>query len=249
MPLPGSLSAAPPIRTNECASRHEFRSKAGSQRKLCHEVAASGPGFGCHKLPAPSAGDIFLDLEGDPFVGEGGLEYCLAMSLQKDTARRDYIAEWAFSRADEKQAFEHFVDFVIDALGSDFPTCISIITRPTSPARSSASWAATRPAKRDRSDAAGIVCSSISTASSRHGIRASVESYSIKKLEPLYGLRASDSPARGEQRACPATGYLELGDLRGHHRPNQESPSKRTTATIASRRRACALGLSNSAPR
>jgi hypothetical protein len=32
-------------------------------------------GFGLTRLPDPSDGDVFLDLEGDPFVGEHGLEY------------------------------------------------------------------------------------------------------------------------------------------------------------------------------
>ena len=32
-------------------------------------------GFGLTRLPEPSDGDVFLDFEGDPFVGEHGLEY------------------------------------------------------------------------------------------------------------------------------------------------------------------------------
>jgi hypothetical protein len=39
-------------------------------------------GFGLTRLPEPSPGDIFLDLEGDPFVGEHGLEY-LGVPVQR----------------------------------------------------------------------------------------------------------------------------------------------------------------------
>ena len=46
--------------------------KAG-ERKF--EVLPVENGFGLTRLPEPSDGDVFLDLEGDPFAGEGGFEY------------------------------------------------------------------------------------------------------------------------------------------------------------------------------
>jgi predicted RecB family nuclease len=42
--------------------------------KVVFETLPPAPGVGLAKLPAPSPGDLFFDLEGDPFVGEGGLE-------------------------------------------------------------------------------------------------------------------------------------------------------------------------------
>ena len=36
---------------------------------------------GLPAFPTPSPGDIFFDLEGDPFVGEGGLEYLFGYAL------------------------------------------------------------------------------------------------------------------------------------------------------------------------
>jgi predicted RecB family nuclease len=42
-----------------------------------YELLKPQPGFGLSKLPEPSPGDIFLDFEGNPFVGERGLEYLL----------------------------------------------------------------------------------------------------------------------------------------------------------------------------
>jgi uncharacterized protein len=39
------------------------------------ELLAVETGFGFTRLPEPSDGDVFLDLEGDSFVGEHGLEY------------------------------------------------------------------------------------------------------------------------------------------------------------------------------
>ena len=44
--------------------------KAGN---LIYELLPVEPGFGLARLPEPSPGDVFFDLEGDPFVGERGL--------------------------------------------------------------------------------------------------------------------------------------------------------------------------------
>lgn len=45
------------------------------QRKPIHELLPPNAERGLARLPEPSAGDIFFDLEGDPFVASGGREY------------------------------------------------------------------------------------------------------------------------------------------------------------------------------
>jgi predicted RecB family nuclease len=66
------------------------------------------PARGFALLPPPSAGDLFFDIEGDPFwEAQGGLEYLWGVS-----DATEYRAFWAHDRAQEKQAFEDFVDFV-----------------------------------------------------------------------------------------------------------------------------------------
>ena len=40
-----------------------------------HELLPIIPGHGLTRLPMPTVGDIFLDIEGDPFVQGGGREY------------------------------------------------------------------------------------------------------------------------------------------------------------------------------
>ena len=49
--------------------------EARTEGRLKFESLRSETDEGLFRLPAPSTGDIFFDLEGDPFVGEGGLEY------------------------------------------------------------------------------------------------------------------------------------------------------------------------------
>jgi predicted RecB family nuclease len=69
------------------------------------------PGRGLHRLPPPSDGDVFFDLESDPFL-EGGLEYLFGM-VTVDRGEPAFEIFWGTDRAMEKQAFERFVDFVV----------------------------------------------------------------------------------------------------------------------------------------
>ena len=47
----------------------------------------------------PSQGDIFLDFEGDPFVGDGGLEYLFGYSFRGADGQERYVADWAISES------------------------------------------------------------------------------------------------------------------------------------------------------
>ena len=78
-----------------------------------YEVLALVPGFGLACMPEPCPGDIFLDLEGDPFVGEGGLEYLFGYVTLGENDALNYTGQWALSREDERRIFEGFIDFVI----------------------------------------------------------------------------------------------------------------------------------------
>lgn len=69
-------------------------------------------GTGLAALPAPSPGDIFFDLEGDPFAGAGGMEFLFGYAHFDAAGQLVYTADWALNRTDEKAAFERFVDFV-----------------------------------------------------------------------------------------------------------------------------------------
>jgi predicted RecB family nuclease len=71
--------------------------------RAIYEVLPVEQGFGLSCLPSPSPGDIFFDLEGDPFIGEGGLEYLFGCAFEDESGVETYRADWAFSRTDEKR--------------------------------------------------------------------------------------------------------------------------------------------------
>src|SRR5438876_799654 len=86
---------------------------AGAIRFELIPLDAAGEGRGLASLPLPSPGDVFLDLEADIFVGEGGLEYLFGLLLVED-GRPVYREVWAHSLEDEKAAFCSFMDLVAE---------------------------------------------------------------------------------------------------------------------------------------
>ncbi|MGH3040517.1 MAG: TM0106 family RecB-like putative nuclease [Gaiellaceae bacterium] len=74
------------------------------------------PETGFALLPEPSPGDLFFDMEGDPFWDpKGGLEYLFGVV---DTDGR-FRAFWAHDRESERQAFVQLVDFLHERLRAD----------------------------------------------------------------------------------------------------------------------------------
>lgn len=72
------------------------------------------PDRGFRRLPPPSAGDLYFDMEGDP-LHEDGLEYLFGVSWREAGELR-FRAFWGHTRAEEKAAFEGFMDFVAERL-------------------------------------------------------------------------------------------------------------------------------------
>lgn len=169
-------------------------------------------GFGLTRLPEPSPGDIFLDLEGDPFVGEHGLEYLLGYVCIDDGGQIAYRGDWALSRADERRVFENFVDFVMDRWTA-FPGLHIYHYAPYEPAALKRLMGryATREEEIDRMlraklfvDLYGVV---------RHGLRASVESYSIKRLELFYNFARQVPLPNANSALANLQAHLELQDV------------------------------------
>jgi hypothetical protein len=169
-------------------------------------------GFGLTRLPEPSEGDIFLDLEGDPFVGEQGLEYLFGYLSKDGNSALTYQHNWAFSRADEKLAFEAFVDFVM-ARWARFPHLHIYHYAPYEPAALKRLMGryATREEELDRMLRAKLFVDLYQVV--RHGLRAGVESYSIKRLEPLYGFDRDTTLADANAALALLQASIELDDI------------------------------------
>ncbi|WFU40070.1 TM0106 family RecB-like putative nuclease [Bradyrhizobium sp. CB82] len=151
-----------------------------------HEVLPLEPNFGLYRLPEPSAGDIFFDFEGDPFVGDGGLEFLFGYLYADESGSWQYTSDWVSTRHEERIAFERFIDFVTERQ-KIHPNLHVYHFAPYEPAALKRLMGryATRENEVDNLLRGEVFVDLYSVV--RHAIRASVESYSIKKLEPLYG--------------------------------------------------------------
>ncbi|HEX5241570.1 MAG TPA: TM0106 family RecB-like putative nuclease [Candidatus Limnocylindrales bacterium] len=156
------------------------------------------PDRGLLALPEPSDHDLFFDIEGDPFALDDGVEYLFGvlepgLADPSDPVRPRFHALWSrdgdgqVTRAAEREAFEALVDLLMGRWRTDRSLHVyhyaayerSALTR-------LAQRHATREAEVDELLRNGVLVDLYRVV--RQGIRASVESYSIKKLEPMYGL-------------------------------------------------------------
>ncbi|MEA2674791.1 MAG: hypothetical protein QOI92_1983, partial [Chloroflexota bacterium] len=149
-------------------------------------------------LPEPTPNDLFFDIEGDPFALEDGVEYLFGVlePALADPGRPgepmfheiwSREADGSVTRAAEKAAFERLVDLLIERLDAH-PTMhvYHYAAYEKTALGRLAQRHATREEEVDRLLRARVLVDLFRVV--RQGIRASVESYSIKRLEPLYGL-------------------------------------------------------------
>ena len=158
------------------------------------------PNRGLTSLPEPRPGDLFFDIEGDPFALDDGVDYLFGI-LEPGRTGLDgeplFHAFWAVdeqglvTHESEKRAFEQTIDLMMDRLDKDPEIHIyHYAPYETTAAGRLMGRHATREIEVDRL-LRGKVFVDLYRAV-RQGLRASVESYSIKKLEPLYGLEREE---------------------------------------------------------
>src|ERR1700722_4369979 len=162
------------------------------------------------KLPEPSAGDVFVDLEGDPFVGESGLQYLFGIAVKNADGQLRYEKTWAYNPAEEKSGFEWFVDFVM-ARRKEFPTMHVYHFGGYEPGafKNLMGLYATREEEIDSMLRAGLFVDLHSVF--KQALRAGVEEYSLKQLEHFCGFKRT--VPKDESRAAMRyiTHSLELG--------------------------------------
>jgi predicted RecB family nuclease len=187
-----------------------------NENRLLYELlepVEEGKGLGA--LPPPSPGDIFLDFEAVPYAFDTGLEYLIGFVTLSDQGGVEpaYKSLWSLEPKAEKEAFEQFIAFVMERwrLYPDLHIYHYAPYEQTALKRLAGRHAICVDAV-DRLLRAKVFVDLYRVV--RQGLRASVESYSIKKLEPLYGFTRS-MPIREANTALQAfEAVLTLGDGR-----------------------------------
>lgn len=188
--------------------REQARIQFDSRDKIppLHELLSVEPQKGLCRLPEPSPGDLFLDLEGDPFAVEGGREYLFGLAATDG----GYHAKWAFTDHEEKSGFEWVMDAVADAM-RQHPDMHVYHYAPYEPAAFKRLMGryATRERELDAMLRSGRFVDLYAVV--RQGLRAGIERYSIKNLEPLYAFARDVSLADANRSLKVMEQGLEMG--------------------------------------
>ena len=193
LPMEPRLEGTSPESLTRVREQARLQAQGRSEGRVLHELLQPiEAGRGLAALPPPSAGDLFFDMEGDPFVEEGGadgLEYLFGV-IEPAAGTVDRPAFHAFlglDRAGEKRAFEEFIDLVMDRLDKDPDLHVyHYASYEPSAVKRLMGRHATREEEVDRLLRGKVFVDLYSVV--KQGVRVSQDSYSIKKLEPLYGL-------------------------------------------------------------
>jgi predicted RecB family nuclease len=210
VPLPFSPARGSILSFEKAREQARVQLEARNSGEPVFERLPAEEGVGLSLLPEPSDADIFLDFEGDSFVGEHGLEYLTGYVSQDDAGAWQHHALWAFGRADERANFEAFVDFVMARWEAN-PELHIYHYAPYEPAALKRLMGryGSRENEIDRMLRAGLFVDLYAVV--RNGIRAGVESYSIKKLEPLFGYVREKSMDTANLALSRLQANLELG--------------------------------------
>jgi predicted RecB family nuclease len=199
-------------------ARLQAEQRATGERR--YELLAIDPAFGLCRLPEPRPGDLFLDLEGDPYgrpslateSGATGREYLFGLGRVDERGDFIYEARWAFTDDDERAAFAWVIAEILRAIVSDPEVHVYHYApyEPTAFKRLMGRYVSCE-AEMDQLLRDGRFVDLYAVV--RQALRAGVESYSIKQMEPYYGFRRDvDLERAGDERHLVEIA-LETGDI------------------------------------
>ncbi len=164
---------------------------------------------GLAALPEPSPGDLFLDLEGDPYALQLGIEYLFGVV----DANGEYDGRWSLDRVAERKTFEWFMDMVMERL-RQFPALHIYhyaAYEPTALKRLAGRYDS-RIEELDRLLRGKVFVDLYRVV--HQGLRASVESYSIKKIEQLYHFERKVNLRQANNALANFEAWLQMGSSR-----------------------------------
>lgn len=162
---------------------------------------------GLSRLPEPDDGDVMFDMEGDPFT-EGGLEYLFGVLIK---VKGDWVyKDWRATEPEqEKEAFKGFIDWLIAHYKKNPKMHVYHYANYERAAISNLSNKySCKIAEVDTILANEIFVDLYKVV--KEGVRVGAESYSIKKLEPLYNFKRSSSVTNAGDSVVQFNTYCEL---------------------------------------
>lgn len=174
-------------------------------------VEPSGQDRGLEALPVPSPGDLYFDMEGDPYVGDDGLEYLFGIGWVGADGKFDFRAFWGHDDNEERAAFEGLVDFIRERRAADPGLHVYHYApyEPTALGR----LAGKHGTREDEVDdlLRGRVLVDLYRVV-QQGLRIGTESYGLKYLEPLYMRARTGAIVDAGSSIVEYENWLETGD-------------------------------------
>ncbi len=165
---------------------------------------------GVSRMPARSEGDVWFDIEGDPFASQGnGLEYLFGFLTREVSDEGDFVDLWAHDSAQEKVMLQQFVDLMDERIAR-WPELH--IYHYANYERTKLVKLAQRYGTRETQVQRWMEEGRLVDLEKifRGSFRVSQRSYSLKKLEPLYGLVREEDVQTAGDSVVDYEEYLEL---------------------------------------
>jgi len=156
-------------------------------------------GRGFSLLPEKNAGDIFYDIEGHAYRGSKGLEYLHGLAWVDTDGTPQYKAIWAHDAEEERKALIEVIEFINSRIAMPDHENLRIYH-----------FGHYEPSALKRLATRHVTCETELSKLLREGrfvdlsrivtqgMRIGVESYSIKKLERMYGFKRNDLVEEGK---------------------------------------------------
>src|SRR5262249_12131979 len=182
-----------------------------AENKPVHEpILPVAQGVGFCRLPEPNRLDLFVDLEGDPFAGTQGQQYLFGLSARGADGELADERRWSLTAAEEKSGFEWLMDEIVRRWAEEPGMHVYHYgaNEPTAFKRLMGQYA-TREEEMDRLLRGGKFVDLHRVV--KQGVRASVEEYSLKKMEAFYAFERKTSLAASRAAMRYIEHHLELG--------------------------------------
>ncbi|MFN0153018.1 MAG: TM0106 family RecB-like putative nuclease [Gaiella sp.] len=170
------------------------------------------PERGFDLLPPPSAGDVYLDLEGHPFFEPArSLEYLFGWCWRESDGEARYRAAWGLGRDGEKRILEEFVDWLEERRRQHPDLHVyHYASYERSALRRLMGEHGTREHEVDGFLREEVLVDLYRV--TRQALRLSTDSYSIKAVEKVYGFQRTADVHGGDESTVNFERYLETGE-------------------------------------
>ena len=195
----------------QCSTREEriISPDSPPRYEVLPGTGANGEPKGLSALPPAHDADVFFDMEGYPLVA-GGLEYLFGAC---DSDGGHFVDWWAHDRAEEKLAFEGFVDWTYRQWKENPGMHIyHYAAYEVSAVRRLSTRHDTRQDEVDTLLRNEVFVDLYQIV--RHGLRIGEDSYSIKKVEHLYRPKRTTGVATAVDSIVQYAKWIESGESR-----------------------------------